>query len=132
MTQVLARQPSAGRGSGAGCSQVNPSALGPPSPALAKASQKETSSGFTKEKKIYFFPSVAPRSSQRVCEMALCNGQFQKWKLSSCEFQPRQMFWRVPELRILQHLRGCVRTRSRTCCPQEAGAGLWKVMLLFA
>lgn len=100
-----------------------------PSPRLLRRKLRQV---FLRKKEIDFFPSAAPRSSQRVCEMALCNGQFQEWKLSSCEFQPRQMFWRVPELRILQHLRGCVRTRSRTCCPQEAGAGLWKVMLLFA
>lgn len=97
---------------------------GAPHPAVARSAQRGTSQvGFSvfcwfffKEKKIYFFPSAPPSSSQRVCEMALCNGQFQKWKFSSCEFQPRQMFWRETEARILQsHLRGPVRTCSRTC-----------------
>eukprot|EP00075_Anas_platyrhynchos_P038891 XP_027328144.1 follistatin-related protein 3 [Anas platyrhynchos] len=62
----------------------------------------------------------------RVCEMALYNGQLQKWKLSSCEFQALQMFWRTPEARIpSSHLRGRVRTCSRTsasalCFPAES------------
>lgn len=93
--------------------------LGPPtllSPGLLRETSQVLFFFFFKEKKIYFFPSAPPSSSQRVCEMALCNGQFQKWKFSSCEFQPRQMFWRVTEVRILQsHLRGRVRTCSRTC-----------------
>lgn len=101
--------------------KLTPLCWGLPLPA-----QKETLSGFSESKKIYFFfPSAAPRSSQRVCEMALCNGQFQKWKLSSCEFQPRQMFWRVPELRLLQPLRGCVRTAPGPAARrrQEQGFG---------
>lgn len=71
---------------------------------------------FLREKDLFLPPCSPFLLPARVCEMALYNGQLQKWKLSSCEFQALQMFWRTPEARIpSSHLRGRVRTCSRTC-----------------